>query len=130
MKLHPDTFEISQQRVLGWRLDHSNRTPYHVLANTYRFYAPDISKIIAVLEAGILEKKADMTRYASDWSYVAECKEYIALFEQTLVMIQEVSVERYQKEQEIAQRLEEIDVEYRKRIDQARAYDLRLRSGR
>jgi len=86
--LHPDTFEISQQRVLEWQANHSTRTPYHVLVATYRTYAPNLNKIMAVLQSGIQEKKADMTKYASDRAYVAECQEYVELYEKTLAMIQ------------------------------------------
>jgi hypothetical protein len=124
--LHPETFEISQQQVLGWLMSHSTRMPYHVLATTYRTYAPDIGKIISVLKDGIQEKKSDMIKYASDHSYVIECREFIALYEKTLNMIQETSRDRQRKQEERDQRLVEIDVLSRDRISRARERDRRV----
>lgn len=121
--LHRDTFKASQQRVLEWRANHPTKTPYYVLANTYRYCAPDIDKIITTLQHCIQEKKADIAKYASDRPYIAECGEYITLYEKTLTMIQEVSVERWQKEKEREQKLAEIEREFLERREKAREWD-------
>lgn len=121
--LHPDTFELTMQIVLGWRLDHPNRTIYYRLVNTFRAYAPSIDKVISVLLAVIADKASDMDVYKNDHDYVRECKEVIEVNQEILNLIPNISKKRYEQIAEQEQKLREIDERFEKRKNEARLFD-------
>lgn len=122
-ELHSDTFELTMQVVLGWKMDHPTQTVYYQLVNTFRVYAPDIHKVISVLENVTKDKELDIIRYFADFEYIRECRKVIEVNREILTLIPEISEKRYAQIAEQERKLKEIEEEFQKHRAEAHRFD-------